>query len=748
MKTPRRRRLRKKLHGRHLASIAMAAASDGALCAHLCGCSEHRLFARRTAAREIAEPMRRFDLDFKVTLVELGRPPFAQLTLVSVEFPKLRVTVPVAEEASTFGCFELSRCRAEALRLPAFDQYASWSYDQLIVQQPHLTYHGLWRCRHYHFAVCDEADSGKTRAGEGIQEWFHHACRVVTAPIRLVKRPPLASQRLGYRTAEDAAICRNSPRNILVMYSELARLLPTPFPDFALKYSGRDTIIVTERALVISEITKLMAAYRALGDYPSPKFEVAKVGASTAPRAARRSHDLNLIPSRRFPAQAGASLKRLAEEDEDFWSSNRLRLLAQPGPGEKPLPPALTDTTALACFVDASAFPPKNIRTYLSLYERVFIAAPLEDRFATACKAFGATPDELRGVLGLGRAHLLVPQSIDRYPVAWLSQVADSSPDRILLSRRLASAVVVDARARIPLLYPPLAPHERYDVLNSLVSIAVDLSPPQRGIELARFLEDLGSSWANDDWLLNTMGAMGTVHSGFGNMAAGIYERISGRDLRIELTAAAAQVQWAGALKAHLFPFRGDGYDETKACDLLATLYDPLNSTRRQWPEPQALDAIADILAIDNDVALMPFAKEFSSADIVRLRELVTRLTRENLDVDYLRDAISSFNAEVRHYERRPERLKAVNLVGLMATGLAAAGALKAGQPGAELGAALLGILLHFWMDTAPARSRAAGKLIDGANAALALQGSAEPVLVARVNAELNRFKRRCGPTK
>jgi hypothetical protein len=155
-----------------------------------------------------------------------------------------------------------------------------------------------------------------------------------------------------------------------------------------------------------------------------------------------------------------------------------------------------------------------------------------------------------------------------------------------------------------------------------------------------------------------------------------------------------------------------------------------------------ALAAINDLLAIDSRVAIVDFAKEFSSSEVSRLRELVLRLARENVDPDYLAQAISSFNAEVRRYEKRPDLLKSVNVVGMFSAGAVAAGAVDpALQKVVPLAGMLLGFVVNRIIDEIPRISGTGGRVVDFLNSALTGRLNPDAVLVARARKEIARLK-------
>jgi len=85
--------------------------------------------------------------------------------------------------------------------------------------------------------------------------------------------------------------------------------------------------------------------------------------------------DIELVPARRLPKNFSQQVKALVEADEDHWVINRNRLLgAQTQQIDAPKP---FDADTSKCLIDASAFPPRNLRTALTLYGEVQIEAAL-----------------------------------------------------------------------------------------------------------------------------------------------------------------------------------------------------------------------------------------------------------------------------------------------------------------------------------------------------------------------------------
>jgi hypothetical protein len=433
------------------------------------------------------------------------------------------------------------------------DHYARWSYEQLLMQQPHIDFHGLWRKGYHHYILCPDVESARTAEGEDLRRWFDHSCRAITAPVELVASCPPDAERVPERSSAERALLAGAPRNRRDLLVDLGLLLPLEFPPFTIDNPDADIVMVTHRALTPDETAQTRSAYTSLGYHVPLKFSV---DTKRNPEHEEFRHsvgqgDIALIPSRRLASKAGRELRFLVEDDEQFWVENRNAVLTTFH--TKPatlLPDAWASTRSLSCLVDATVFAPDNMRAYLSLYDTVYLALPIASAFEQNCAALGVTSGELLQLVQTGRVKVILPQSVDRYPVQWLNSAAEAASGNLLLSRRLAAATISDARRRMPFLFAPLSPTERYGLLHALAIHAQDLVGEAKRQQFVRFVAELGSAWSQAEWSVQSRGAMGTSHVGIGCVASAIYEQVTGQDLRLELWTAAQKVEWAAALGA------------------------------------------------------------------------------------------------------------------------------------------------------------------------------------------------------
>jgi hypothetical protein len=327
-----------------------------------------------------------------------------------------------------------------------------------------------------------------------------------------------------------------------------------------------------------------------------------------------------------------------------------------------------------------------------------------------------------------------------------LAAAAEAAPDALLLSRRLAAATVLETRRRWPVFYPPIEVTERAAAIKALAGFA-DMAPagPVK-IWISSLLETLTNAWLNAEVQVTRQGAMGTGAYGLAALAGNFVRGVHGVDARLELWSAGSDVEWAAALGAAVCPKGAQGYSEDRGVDLIASLLSLDGRERVVTTTPETFVALEDLLAVDSDVPLVPFAKELASDDINRLRACVQGLASWNLDRDYMGDAVDKFNAEVRRYERRTDRLRSLNVVGFVASA-ALAGASAASPsfrqaigPFASLGPAMASGLFLLVREQLASASPKLSAAIDHANAMLA-GVPANAVLVSRLRKEVKIAK-------
>jgi len=111
--------------------------------------------------------------------------------------------------------------------------YARWSYERLLLLQPHIQVTGLWKKDNWFYAVCPGLSADlKAADGSPLVEWFDRSGRAAGSPIRLEARQPQGATRVPERTLDEVATLVGYPLTVRDMYAQLALLLPKTFPDF------------------------------------------------------------------------------------------------------------------------------------------------------------------------------------------------------------------------------------------------------------------------------------------------------------------------------------------------------------------------------------------------------------------------------------------------------------------------------------------------------------------------------------
>jgi hypothetical protein len=453
--------------------------------------------------------------------------------------------------------------------------YARWSYERLLLLQPHIRVAGLWRHDQWFYAVCPDLEEGLTADdGQQLSKWFNNKGRAASSPIRLVSRAPDGAVRVRERSAKELAELRGVPLTVANVETCLAVSLPVGFPDFRLQTIPPDAYVY-----VASQLTP--AQRRILEERLEPlrgglRLTVIVDTEQACQPPSMKPAGLELIASKRLPSGFGGAVKRALEEDEEFWVRERQTVLASDfrKPAEF-LPDAFCQNDS-RCLVNASVFPPKNLRTYLSLYRNVAIVMPLAGSYPAILKSLRVNEDELIELARRRRIQFLLPQPVIRYPPRLLARLAELEEQHpLLLSRRLAAATIADCRRRIPLLYPPFGIAERRLLLEGLATLTAATAGIAKPI-----VTELGRIWSSVEDNVEFRGAMATGFNGVGALSSAVLKHLTGNNQFLELCTAASSVEWAAALNATVFPVDVEGYSQQAATELCASLYSGVSTER------------------------------------------------------------------------------------------------------------------------------------------------------------------------
>ena len=569
--------------------------------------------------------------------------------------------------------------------------YARYSYESLILQQSHIPFDGLWTNGVHYFAVCPALDTGSmANNGEPLIEWFNQKCRVITSPVTIVASAPVATLKVPERSAEELSQLHGEPLTLTDVYRELISALPKNFPTFKLNAGVGKAKFYFESTLTQDETDTLKIIYANLN--LSLEMEVLVInklpedGQASAVRV-KGPDALALISSKGLTGISSKLVREKYEEDEEFWIDKRLSIFST-GLTDRHavLPDAFTEDSS-ACFVDASVFPTKNIRTYLTLYRRVIIAMPLASNLEAALQSLAVSKSEIVELARLNRVQFVLPQSIERYSISFITQIIEANPSAALFSRQLASASIVETRKRLPILYPPFGSQER----RAILELFANVDKSSFGVVSKIIREQLGSMWVGMELNLSTRGAMGTARQGISpilgelyhqltgkdvrcptkaySTAGELYHQLTGKDVRLELMACSSSIEWAVALNATYFPIEVDGYSEAPAAQLCASVYSGVKNQSIINPIQNLEVLVNGLLTLNNDAPVLEVAEAFADNDIEKLRQLVLK-NGAGTDVETM---IQSINKEVQHFEKNQNRLARLDMYGLASAAVAAA---------------------------------------------------------------------------
>ena len=347
------------------------------------------------------------------------------------------------------------------------------SYERLLLFQPHIRVAGLWQKDYRFFVVCPDLQDGLlTHDGQPLNQWWNDSARVLGAPMELVSAVPEGAVRLPERDIDELADLRGTPLTIPDIETLLGVALPHGFPAFRLETVPPDAFLYVDTALSPAQTRLLYQHFEPIGADLHLNVIVDPVRSKSGAPFAVPGVGMNLVSSKRLAASFGVAAKAALEEDEDFWMRNRTKLFTGEVDVTGDLVPLAFRPGAASCLVDASVFPPANLRTYLSLYNKILIVMPLDTSYAKALEALRATEDEVVELANRGRVQFVMPQSVHRYPPQLVSRLAELDNKPVLLSRRLATLTVSDARRRIPFLYPPFGIADRRSMLEGFLAVA------------------------------------------------------------------------------------------------------------------------------------------------------------------------------------------------------------------------------------------------------------------------------------
>ncbi|MCK9237728.1 MAG: hypothetical protein M0P46_06480 [Thiopseudomonas sp.] len=611
--------------------------------------------------------------------------------------------------------------------LADYDFHARYACEALMLLQPQLEVEGLYR-RDQDFVIhCPALTNNLTTLdGTSLVEWFAESCRPMGSPIRLLAYVPKGYKFVPLRTNAQRASLHGEPLNGFDFAREFQTWLLDDFPLVGFESGGGYVIVNVSRPLSEAEQTQVNTAARSLG---MPVEVRLKKNSLNEPQATRKyvlkpeSVSLSLPSAKVVKNKYSNRLAALYEEDEDFWISNRETIFYPQDVANVNVLKEAFSLNRPACFIDASVFPPHNIRSYLPLYHRIIMAMPLKERLATALQQLNVSQDDLIELVRIGRVQFVLPLPLHRYDLNFIELITESAPEAFLFSRRLAAASIVESHKRLPFMYPPFTVEEKQHFLKPFFEVE-SLQFKKVAQTIA---ESLGKSWVNLEYGWNNQGAMASIYGGIGTLLGNLIYILSNQDIRIELDSASASVQWAAALGATYCSFNTGSYSDYGAASLCASLYSGVKNQPTVHPIDKLSPLVENALTLNNDAPVLEINEVFTTGDIERLHKLLINKQAMAHPQAFLND----LNDKVRRFEVKQDRLTRLDIMGL--GGAAAAGAIT-GNAYVPFGVWLLQYVLK---NADPSRDLG-GKVLDWCRG-LNTFTSPNAVLVSRLRNKLSR---------
>lgn len=548
------------------------------------------------------------------------------------------------------------------------DRWVRWSLEKLAFAQPQVSIQGLYKIGNaYSILINDDLTITKSTDGKSLAEWFKNN-RAMTAPVTLVNAVPTDAVPVPFRTKTQMITISGDPLTLNDLYDTLNLTLPKKSPPFIIEEINEEVTIrlVFNGKLGYFMLRRIKAVLRSL---QAPLcMEIYEAELAPSKPAFRTPASIDLILRRSWP-NIPKHMRILAERDEDFWRSKREKLFNDSRLKATDVLPKAFRHNRSACVINASVFPQANIRNYLTVFEKVYIVPPVEDREEAVIASFGVTWDELQELAAINRVAFILPQSLHRYHRSGISGIADSFPETILLSRQLAAASILDTRQRFPFLYPALDAKERYQLLHALTTAIPMMENPAAERMFGTMAKSLGRHYESAEFMIHKRGAMATPALGLGSLMADLYEARTGKNAFIEFFAASENIEIGAALGAAVIPsshpeaFEG----EEQNTHQLAEFYSGIGKASIDIFLSQHKTVLSGVLSIGEDVPVLELAKTFKGNDVTNLRKVIKQIQDDaGPSIGNLESAIKGFNSEVLRYENSSKRLGEFDIKGLL----------------------------------------------------------------------------------
>jgi len=541
--------------------------------------------------------------------------------------------------------------------------YVYQDYVNLSLSQPQLNIQGLFKSGRFYYIVCEGLTKDTLALnGQNMESWFRDYS-TLGGSTRLAATIPANSEKVKTLTLADEANLGINARNQTYLYNDLVTYLPKDFPIFKISDENTGHVFInTLEALTPGYIEQLKECLRNLKESELIPRLVFRVNNIDTVKSAMLEDPILLQPTRSIFNKLDSSIKSIQEEDEDFWITNKTKLLNSSIDKKSILSPVwLTEQSS--CLV-SEYVAPEDIRNYLTLYNKVYLRMPINEHHETYIQGIGCTEKELKDLCSLGRVKLLFDQPLHRYHPNLHKTLLEIPKDAYLQSRKLASLNVLDLRKRVPFAFPTLDIDTKHELLHDLNKI-LSKSPVERNMKNA-ILEFLNAMWGNYFEAIERMGALGLARFGTYHFTNFIFEKAN-IDRSVELLDTEPGVNYAATLGANLITRRS--VNDDALATLIANIYSGVPKDFIPGKQYESNTALNEILLVNSDIPVVELALAFQSNDIDRLRKALYWLTRHTKNNEELLSSVESFNDEVRHLVKKQEAISKLDITGFLLDG-------------------------------------------------------------------------------
>jgi len=551
-------------------------------------------------------------------------------------------------------------------------------YERFRFDTHKYTHRGLFTDGKLLFAVILEVNDNKELL-EDLNQRYHHF-KTAGVPVATIVGEVLGSYKpIALRNALEKSHLHGHPMNMHETINELNLHIPKKYHPFHVdfNYGANKFQIALKFNFTESDKDEIQLICEALGyqgyDYVFIHDDTIKDYPGAVHYKPNQHDNLLLAASGLIHKQFPKELLACYEEDEDFWLENRHLIFSgnHSNSATSYLLPGF-DNIGTRCFVDASVFSRLNIRVYLTLYEQVVIALPLDQPAEHFYEMFKIKRFELCELVRRGRLLFVVPQNLARYSQSLLLDIISINPNAIIFSRRLAAASIQGIQEKSGVVGTTFSSDEQYEFVHHCSRSG--------NVGLQRLADMLSAQWQFGEYIVNKEGAVAAHYLGLSGIAiSGFKEK--GKDYTVELTSASSSYEFAQGLRAHHFPFDSSGYSETNACQIICGLYNGVVNASQTIRESEISTIFSKVLAVNNDMSVLELDNSLSRSLIRTLPKIISEFA--NINEEQRAEKLYLLNEEIRRIEKNQERVASLDFAGACIPAVAGAVMEYSNIPGA-----------------------------------------------------------------